>query len=171
MFAVCNRTYYGDVGRTYTIQVPTPQWNRIPFLCHLTFTASGHEQGDIVQVSVKTFRLLLVLIGNFALCLFRTKFSVFFFCSPKSPTNGRELFYLFKTFFPMLMLWCLHTLSRIFPHYLIDFFDSAGFVINFFSMLFALFPFIRRKFIKIIENFCAEVKHVCLSSLKSCVRK
>jgi len=31
--------------------VPTPQWNRIPFLCHLTFTASGHEQhGDIVQV-------------------------------------------------------------------------------------------------------------------------
>lgn len=32
------------------IQVPTPQWNRIPFLCHLTFTASGHEQGDIVQV-------------------------------------------------------------------------------------------------------------------------
>lgn len=30
--------------------MPTPQWNRIPFLCHLTFTASGHEQGDIVQV-------------------------------------------------------------------------------------------------------------------------
>jgi hypothetical protein len=28
--------------------VPTPQ--RFPFLCHLTFTASGHEQGDIVQV-------------------------------------------------------------------------------------------------------------------------
>lgn len=48
---VCNRTYYGDVGRTYSIQVPTPQWNRIPFLCHLTFTASGHEQGDIVQVT------------------------------------------------------------------------------------------------------------------------
>lgn len=49
-FTVCNRTYYGDIGRTYSIQVPTPQWNRIPFLCHLTFTASGHEQGDIVQV-------------------------------------------------------------------------------------------------------------------------
>ncbi|XP_070492853.1 uncharacterized protein [Chironomus tepperi] len=45
---VCNRTYYGDIGRTYSIQVPTPQ--RFPFLCHLTFTASGHEQGDIVQI-------------------------------------------------------------------------------------------------------------------------
>ncbi|XP_055843991.1 uncharacterized protein LOC129910587 [Episyrphus balteatus] len=47
---VCNRTYYGDVGRTYSIKVPTPQWNKLPFLCHLTFTASGHDQGDIVQI-------------------------------------------------------------------------------------------------------------------------
>uniref|UniRef100_A0A182FD41 Uncharacterized protein n=1 Tax=Anopheles albimanus TaxID=7167 RepID=A0A182FD41_ANOAL len=51
MCTVCNRTYYGDIGRTYTLTVPPPQWNRLPFLCHLTFTASGHEQGDIVQVS------------------------------------------------------------------------------------------------------------------------
>uniref|UniRef100_A0A182Y386 CUB domain-containing protein n=1 Tax=Anopheles stephensi TaxID=30069 RepID=A0A182Y386_ANOST len=50
MCTVCNRTYYGDIGRTYTLTVPPPQWNRLPFLCHLTFTASGHEQGDIVQV-------------------------------------------------------------------------------------------------------------------------
>lgn len=49
-YKVCNRTYYGDVGRTYTLRVPPPQWNRLPFLCHLTFTASGHDQGDIVQV-------------------------------------------------------------------------------------------------------------------------
>ncbi|ALC45173.1 CG32206, partial [Drosophila busckii] len=47
--SVCNRTYYGDIGRTYAIKVPTPQWNKLPFLCHLTFTASGHDQGDIVQ--------------------------------------------------------------------------------------------------------------------------
>ncbi|XP_055387186.1 uncharacterized protein LOC129615828 [Condylostylus longicornis] len=47
---VCNRTYYGDVARTYSLKVPKPQWNRLPFLCHLTFTASGHEQGDIVQI-------------------------------------------------------------------------------------------------------------------------
>lgn len=51
MLSVCNRTYYGDIGRTYSIQVPTPQWNKMPFLCHLTFTASGHQQGDIVQVN------------------------------------------------------------------------------------------------------------------------
>lgn len=49
---VCNRTYYGDIGRTYSLRVPPPQWNRLPFLCHITFTASGREQGDIVQVSV-----------------------------------------------------------------------------------------------------------------------
>ncbi|GAB0090204.1 prolow-density lipoprotein receptor-related protein 1-like [Sergentomyia squamirostris] len=47
---VCNRTYYGDVGRTYALRVPPPQWSRLPFLCHLTFTASGHDQGDIVQI-------------------------------------------------------------------------------------------------------------------------
>ncbi|XP_018785466.1 PREDICTED: uncharacterized protein LOC108966827 [Bactrocera latifrons] len=53
--SVCNRTYYGDVGRTYTLKVPTPQWNRLPFLCHLTFTASGREQGDIVQIIFDSF--------------------------------------------------------------------------------------------------------------------
>ncbi|XP_073840699.1 uncharacterized protein isoform X2 [Musca autumnalis] len=52
---VCNRTYYGDIGRTYSIKVPTPQWNKLPFLCHLTFTASGHDQGDIVQIIFDSF--------------------------------------------------------------------------------------------------------------------
>ncbi|XP_058065903.1 uncharacterized protein LOC131215530 [Anopheles bellator] len=55
MCTVCNRTYYGDIGRTYTLTVPPPQWNRLPFLCHLTFTASGHEQGDIVQIIFDKF--------------------------------------------------------------------------------------------------------------------
>lgn len=64
-FSVCNRTYYGDVGRTYSIQVPTPQWNRIPFLCHLTFTASGHEQGDIVQVRAKKMKHKAIEANNF----------------------------------------------------------------------------------------------------------
>lgn len=50
--SVCNRTYYGDIGRTYALRVPPPQWNRLPFLCHITFTASGQEQGDIVQVKL-----------------------------------------------------------------------------------------------------------------------
>ncbi|XP_055602820.1 uncharacterized protein LOC129751377 isoform X2 [Uranotaenia lowii] len=52
---VCNRTYYGDIGRTYSLTVPPPQWNRLPFLCHLTFTASGNEQGDIVQIIFDKF--------------------------------------------------------------------------------------------------------------------
>ncbi|TMW46885.1 hypothetical protein DOY81_008035, partial [Sarcophaga bullata] len=52
---VCNRTYYGDIGRTYSIKVPTPQWNKLPFLCHLTFTASGKVHGDIVQIIFDSF--------------------------------------------------------------------------------------------------------------------
>ncbi|XP_055538811.1 uncharacterized protein LOC129726149 [Wyeomyia smithii] len=55
MCTVCNRTYYGDIGRTYSLAVPPPQWNRLPFLCHLTFTASGNEQGDIVQIIFDKF--------------------------------------------------------------------------------------------------------------------
>lgn len=55
MCTVCNRTYYGDIGRTYSLTVPPPQWNRLPFLCHLTFTASGNEQGDIVQIIFDKF--------------------------------------------------------------------------------------------------------------------
>lgn len=58
LFSVCNRTIYGDIGRTYSLRVPPPQWNRLPFLCHITFTASGHEQGDIVQVSTSSLSLL-----------------------------------------------------------------------------------------------------------------
>jgi len=48
--AVCNRTYYGDVGKTYELELQKPQENRLPFLCHLTFTANGHIHGDLVQV-------------------------------------------------------------------------------------------------------------------------
>lgn len=59
-YKVCNRTYYGDVGRTYTLRVPPPQWNRLPFFCHLTFTASGHDQGDIVQVCMYTYNVYTI---------------------------------------------------------------------------------------------------------------
>lgn len=57
--SVCNRTYYGDVGKTYDLRVPKPLETRLPFLCHLTFTANGQSHGDIVQVSNlwKTFEV------------------------------------------------------------------------------------------------------------------
>lgn len=50
--AVCNRTYYGDVGKTYQLTLHKPREERLPFLCHLTFTANGHNHGDLVQVSI-----------------------------------------------------------------------------------------------------------------------
>lgn len=70
---VCNRTYYGDIGRTYAIKVPTPQWNKLPFLCHLTFTASGHDQGDIVQVSRPTHMYTCAMRGKGVLCTYPGK--------------------------------------------------------------------------------------------------
>lgn len=61
-FAVCNRTYYGDVGKTYELKLDKPIEGRLPFLCHLTFTANGHMHGDIVQVSIFTIKLKFLYI-------------------------------------------------------------------------------------------------------------
>lgn len=47
--AVCNRTLYGEINKTYEIEVPKP--GDVPFVCTLNFTALGGEHGDIIQVS------------------------------------------------------------------------------------------------------------------------
>ncbi|GLV33885.1 uncharacterized protein CBL_11231 [Carabus blaptoides fortunei] len=47
--AACNRTYYGDVGRTYELEIRRPREDRLPFLCHLNFTAGGGTLGDLIQ--------------------------------------------------------------------------------------------------------------------------
>lgn len=57
--AVCNRTLYGDVGKTYELELQKPLENRLPFLCHLTFTANGHIHGDLVQVGKELFALVI----------------------------------------------------------------------------------------------------------------
>jgi hypothetical protein len=49
-FAACNRTYYGDVGKTYELELHRPREDRLPFVCHLTFQAGGDDLGDLVQV-------------------------------------------------------------------------------------------------------------------------
>ncbi|XP_076634895.1 uncharacterized protein LOC143348505 isoform X2 [Colletes latitarsis] len=51
----CNRTLYGDVGRTYRVEVRRPREDRLPFLCHLNFTAAGSDLGDLVQLIFDTF--------------------------------------------------------------------------------------------------------------------
>ncbi|XP_043671206.1 uncharacterized protein LOC122630605 [Vespula pensylvanica] len=51
----CNRTLYGDVGRTYRMEVRRPRKDRLPFLCHLNFTAAGSDLGDLVQLTFDTF--------------------------------------------------------------------------------------------------------------------
>ncbi|KAK0173755.1 hypothetical protein PV328_006903 [Microctonus aethiopoides] len=46
----CNRTYHGKEGRTYELDLPRPTEARLPFLCHLTFTAGGPSHGELVQL-------------------------------------------------------------------------------------------------------------------------
>ncbi|CAH1400417.1 unnamed protein product [Nezara viridula] len=52
---VCNRTYYGESGRTYSMSLKPPRQDRLPFLCHITFTANGNEYGDIIQLMLDKF--------------------------------------------------------------------------------------------------------------------
>lgn len=49
-FLECNRTYYGNVGTTYHMELHRPKEEKTPFVCQLTFTAAGGVHGDIVQV-------------------------------------------------------------------------------------------------------------------------
>ncbi|XP_023940214.2 uncharacterized protein LOC112047349 [Bicyclus anynana] len=51
----CNRTYMGDVGRTYELEVRRPREDHLPFVCHLNFTANGGSYGDIIQLTFDTF--------------------------------------------------------------------------------------------------------------------
>lgn len=49
-FAVCNRTYYGNLGMTNHLELPRLRDERLPFICELNFTAAGGTHGDIIQV-------------------------------------------------------------------------------------------------------------------------
>ncbi|XP_063535755.1 uncharacterized protein LOC134745601 isoform X2 [Cydia strobilella] len=69
----CNRTYYGRAGVAYALAVgagagvgdaPPPPPPRVPFLCHLTFTAGGGTHGDLVQLAFEEFRVGRYTPGN-----------------------------------------------------------------------------------------------------------
>lgn len=49
-FAGCNRTYYGNLGVTYNMELHRPKEDKIPYVCELNFTAAGGQHGDIIQV-------------------------------------------------------------------------------------------------------------------------
>ncbi|XP_039292120.1 uncharacterized protein LOC111044919 [Nilaparvata lugens] len=53
----CNRTYYGEIGRTYELELHRPREDSLPYICHLTLAAGGGEYGDIVQVTLESFTL------------------------------------------------------------------------------------------------------------------
>ncbi|XP_021700586.1 uncharacterized protein LOC110676555 [Aedes aegypti] len=53
----CNRTYYGNIGLTYDLELHRPKEDRIPYVCILTFTAAGGNHGDIVQITLDSFTL------------------------------------------------------------------------------------------------------------------
>ncbi|CAG9096206.1 unnamed protein product [Plutella xylostella] len=47
--ACCNKTYYGDIGRTYELELHRPREDLVPYVCLLTITAAGGVHGDLVQ--------------------------------------------------------------------------------------------------------------------------
>ncbi|CAH2086735.1 unnamed protein product [Euphydryas editha] len=49
----CNKTYYGDIGRTYELELHRPREDLVPYICLLTITAAGGIHGDLVQVGKK----------------------------------------------------------------------------------------------------------------------
>ncbi|KAJ3662082.1 hypothetical protein Zmor_006445 [Zophobas morio] len=51
----CNTTYFGEIGRTYELEVKRPTENQMPFLCYLNFTAGGGILGELVQLSFESF--------------------------------------------------------------------------------------------------------------------
>lgn len=61
----CNRTYYGDLGMTNSLELLRPKDDRLPFMCELNFTAAGGIHGDIIQVSAlkcKHFNFVEIMI-------------------------------------------------------------------------------------------------------------
>ncbi len=50
----CNRTYYGNIGVTYDLELHRPKEDKLPYICILTFSAAGGIHGDIVQVKFIT---------------------------------------------------------------------------------------------------------------------
>ncbi|CAL4084423.1 unnamed protein product, partial [Meganyctiphanes norvegica] len=55
--STCNRTFYGDAGRSYEVSVKRPRDMLTTFTCHLTFVADGKDYGDIVQIVIQDFKL------------------------------------------------------------------------------------------------------------------
>lgn len=62
--AACNRTYYGDVGKTYDLELHRPKEDKVPYICRLTFSAPGGELGDIVQVTAYLHTLIIYICIN-----------------------------------------------------------------------------------------------------------
>ncbi|XP_071448796.1 uncharacterized protein, partial [Hetaerina americana] len=57
----CNRTYWGESGESYELEVRRPAEDALPFHCMLNFTAAGGQHGDIVQITFLSFA-----VGTFA---------------------------------------------------------------------------------------------------------
>ncbi|XP_072943885.1 uncharacterized protein [Epargyreus clarus] len=53
----CNKTYYGDIGRTYELELHRPREDLVPYICLLTITAAGGIHGDLVQILFDSFTL------------------------------------------------------------------------------------------------------------------
>lgn len=78
--SACNRTYYGEVEYSYRLNVKKSSKER-SFLCHLSFTASGQEHGDFVEVSFTTLYAYTRLKYNEDFNSFEQKKTTYFISS------------------------------------------------------------------------------------------
>lgn len=69
LFSGCNRTYYGNLGITYDLELHRPKEDKIPYVCELNFTAAGGLHGDIIQVLYKLYTYMYICSGAY-LCTY-----------------------------------------------------------------------------------------------------
>ncbi|CAB4054339.1 unnamed protein product [Lepeophtheirus salmonis] len=64
-FSACNRTYYGEVGRSYRLSIPRPRANKLPFICDLHFVAKHDDFGDLIQICIDSVAEKEINSGQF----------------------------------------------------------------------------------------------------------
>lgn len=95
--AGCNRTYYGNLGITYDLELHRPKEDKIPYVCELNFTAAGGQHGDIIQVSpwavvcewtyalvVYLWQMIMMMMINTMIIILMRKTAIWINCM----TNG-----------------------------------------------------------------------------------
>ena len=59
LFSACNKTYTGDIGGWYSISIPRPRGDMLPFSCFLTFTTPISQDVSNTRVVINLDQIRL----------------------------------------------------------------------------------------------------------------